>query len=196
MTSQSPYEGLPEDGWAAKTKRLISAHPLAVEEMVEVTRASWNHIFASRIGEFSIGSDILPRPQVMGFFLHELIALDFEARYPHQWRRDQKSSEKDLVFIPNDLFSTEIKTSSSKNKIFGNRSYAQVGESNKKSKSGYFLAINFGKFTGDVRPEVNLIRFGWLDHSDWVGQKAPTGQQAHLTTQAEQLKLITLYEVE
>lgn len=36
---------------------------------------------------------------------------------------------------------------------------------------------------------------GWLDHSDWVGQKSETGQQASLTKEARKNKLVVLYEI-
>jgi hypothetical protein len=62
-----------------------------------------------------------------------------------------------------------------------------------KKKYGYYLAINFGKFIGKKRPEINLIRFGWIDHDDWVGQAAATGQQAHLKADAEKYKLIRIF---
>ena len=190
----SPYDGVPPADWLDKTLELIEAHPLSVDEIVDGTLACWDQIFGSRIGSFAIGKDILPKPQIMGFLLHELIPLHFEAKYPKVWRRELTAAEKDLVYIPDQVFSTEIKTSSSKNKIFGNRSYAQPGEAAKKEKSGYYLGVNFGKFKGDVRPEIHLIRFGWLDHADWLGQHAQTGQQAHLDASAEKLKLAILYE--
>lgn len=47
----------------------------------------------------------------MGMFLHELIPLDFAARYPGIWRREQTANEKDLVYIPDADLSVEIKTS-------------------------------------------------------------------------------------
>jgi len=40
---------------------------------------------------------------------------------------------------------------------------------------------------------LTRIRFGWLDHSDWAGQVAPTGQQAHLSADVVQNKLITFF---
>ena len=45
--------------------------------------------------------------------------------------------EKDLVCLENDYFSTEVKTSSNKNQIFGNRSYAQESISDKKVKMDF-----------------------------------------------------------
>ena len=101
---------------------------------------------------------------------------------------------KTLFNIPNTDYSVEIKTSSDKAHIYGNRSYAQETSSAKKSKTGYYLAINFEKFSKQcARPKITLIRFGWLDHSDWIGQEAASGQQARLDAYVEQKKLVTLY---
>jgi len=38
-----------------------------------------------------------------------------------------------------------------------------------------------------------MIRFGWLDHTDWIGQKAATGQQSRLAPETYDLKFKTLY---
>jgi hypothetical protein len=57
------------------------------------------------------------------------------------------------------------------------------------------LTINFEKISSE-NPRIIRIQFGWLDHSDWVGQRSETGQQASLTKAAKENKLITLYEVD
>lgn len=191
----SPYHNLPVSRWEKRTLELIAAHPLNPNEIYDVVLSVWSNIFKSGIGTkpFRIGEDLLPRPQVMAFFLHELIPLEFSERYPGIWRREESSDEKDLVYVPDSSFSIEIKTSSSEGRIFGNRSYAQETTKGKKSKSGYYLAINFEKFPTKGRlPSVNLVRFGWLDHSDWIGQGAATGQQARLDPNVEKYKLLTL----
>jgi hypothetical protein len=128
----------------------------------------------------------------MAFFLHELIPLEFAQRYPGVWKREETVDEKDLVYIPNRLYSVEIKSSSSAGQIYGNRSYAQVTSSDKKEKAGYYIAINFEKFGLGRLPALTSIRFGWLDHTDWIGQKAASGQQAHIDTNAAQYKLLKL----
>lgn len=192
-----PYSGIPKKKWAEKTRALVDAHPLKQEEIVAVALGAWDAVFKSRIGphRFRIGRDLFPKPQIMGFFLHELIPLEFAVRYPKRWRGEHGAGEKDLVYIPDPDLSVEIKTSSHKTQVFGNRSYAQKASGSKKSKSGYYLAINFEKFGrhGSPRPEVTRIRFGWLDHTDWIGQAAATGQQAHLAPLSESRKLVTLY---
>lgn len=190
----SPYAGLPVSEWEKRTRQLIAEHPLDSREIYEVVHRVWGSIFDSKIGSkpFRIGGDIFPRPQIMAFLLHELIALEFAYRYPGVWRRDETADEKDLVYIPDEKYSIEIKTSSSAKSIFGNRSYAQETASAKKSKSGYYLAINFEKFSSAKRPEITMVRFGWLDHSDWIGQAAATGQQARLEPDVERYKLLRL----
>ena len=193
----SPYLGLPVDKWRSVTEELVQSHPLAKEELVEVTLACWDAIFATKIGgRAQIGVHIFPRPQIMGTFLHELIPLEFSDRYPGLWRREETAGEKDLVFVPDATHSIEIKTSSSKSKIFGNRSYAQHGELEKKDKSGYYLGINFDKFKSiGVRPSIHRIYFGWLDGSDWIGQAAPTGQQARLSKEIYGNKLLVIHPI-
>ena len=200
----SPYARLSPGKWYAKTEELLCAYPLTQEQIVEPILAAWDSIFDSKIGKHGvqIGKDIYPTPQIMASYLHELIPLEFAALYPGTWRGDEEAHEKDLVHIPDDRFSTEIKTSSDSKKIFANRSYAQKAtgrDKAKKDKSGYYLAINFEKFDrkrgGSQKPRIRRIRFGWLDHTDWKPQRMPTGQQASLYPASEQNKLIVLYEM-
>lgn len=181
--------------WQAKTLELIAMHPLDSSELYQIVLQVWADIFRSEIGSkpFRIGIELFPSPQIMGFFLHELIPLELEQRYPALWQRNQTSEEKDLIYLPDDTFSVEIKTSSSTRNIYGNRSYAQIGAVSKKRKSGYYLAINFQKFTPKItEPQITQVRFGWIDHDDWLGQASATGQQARLSPAVERYKLLTL----
>lgn len=146
MGTASPYNGLAPFEWAARTRELIAAYPLSLEDFVRATLEAWESIFESSIGGFYIGKDLFPKPQIMGFFLHELIPLKLAARFPNTWRTDKTADEKDLVYIPDPAFSAEIKTSSHPSQIFGNRSYAQESVKGKKAKSGYYLAVNSSHF--------------------------------------------------
>ena len=157
---------------------------------------SWLAAFGEPVNRtVVIGKHIFPKPQVMGFLLQELIGLELQSRHPGTWRGDEQAGEKDLVHVPDQSFSIELKTSSNPRHIYGNRSFAQKTAKGKKARSGYYLAVNFEKFgaKGTAQPSVLLIRFGWLDADDWVGQEAPTGQQAHLPTEVETGKLLELY---
>ena len=176
---------------------MVNAHPIGQDELVEVVLKAWNDIFVSQIGTkpFLIGQHIFPSPQIMAFLVHELIPLELSDRYPGIWRREERVDEKDLVYLPDDLYSVEIKASSSPRSIFGNRGYAQRGRSTRKSKSGYYLAVNFQKFNPSISdPRITRIRFGWLDHEDWLGQQAATGQQARLSRDADRYKMLVIYE--
>ena len=190
----SPYESLAFSDWKSKTSELVEAHPLGEDELVEVVIGVWESIFTSSIGSYVIGRDLFPTPQIMAFLIHELVPLELQHRHPGLWRGQKDSTEKDLVYIPDKLYSVEIKASSSNRRIFGNRSYAQKPSRSRKSKSGYYLAVNFQKFSVSPEPKITLIRFGWLDHEDWTGQVAPTGQQSSLARHVEGTKLQMLYE--
>ncbi|WP_419917159.1 ScaI family restriction endonuclease [Candidatus Poriferisodalis sp.] len=193
----SPYFGLDQNAWAAKTLELIEHHPANLDDLVAVVLSSWASIFQSSLGSgFRIGTHIFPRPQILGFLLHELVPLEFEHRFPGLWRRDASADEKDLVYVTNDSMSVELKTSSSSNQIFANRSYGQQNHTRvKKDKSGYYLAVNFERWDdADGLPSIRLIRFGWLDHSDWHSQEEASGQQASLPPIVENLQLLTVYE--
>ncbi|MBD1936757.1 ScaI family restriction endonuclease [Microcoleus sp. FACHB-68] len=191
----SPYSGLSVSEWLRVTQEIVERHPLSAEEIVDAVLASWESILDSRLGTkgFRIGKDIFPKPQIMGFLLHELIPLELAAKHPNNWRGDTSSSDKDLVYIPDDSFSIEVKTSSDPKHIYGNRSYAQGASKGKKGKSGYYLAVNFEKFSDTRNSSIRLIRFGWIDSNDWIGQKAATGQQSRLSSDVENYKLLQLY---
>ena len=100
-----------------------------------------------------------------------------------------------MVCLLNETYSFEVKTSSNRSHIFGNRSFAQESTKGKKAKEGYYLAVNFDGFAcgKTPQPRIRLVRFGWLDSSDWIGQVAETGQQSHLPPEVENGKLLRLY---
>lgn len=201
----SPYYGLElhdRRAVSAVTRELLGQHPLEATDVVSIVMAAWDAIFESNIGPGKIGVDLFPSPQVVGMFLHELVPLECRELLGDEWRADRTADEKDMVYIPNPAYSTEIKTSSSARNIYGNRSYGQQGrEIEKKKKSGYYIAVNFAKWEVDElrapispqKPRVQLIRMGWLDHTDWHAQVAQSGQQASLAPMTANTQLLTLY---
>lgn len=192
----SPYSNIPIDSWSKITDKLISEHPLEMKELVDIVLSVWESIFHSKFGTkgFEIGKDIFPKPQIMGFLLHELIPLELASRHPGEWHPDEQAHDKDLVYLPDPRYSIEVKTSSNPSSIFGNRSYAQESTDKKKSKSGYYLTVNYQKCSpGLERPKILLIKFGWLDAQDWIGQKSATGQQSRLPPDVATKKLSILY---
>jgi len=152
-------------------------------------------------GELQIGVDIFPSPQILGNYLHELIPVFLEKKYPGKWTRDLEKKDKDLVCVTDAQFSSEIKTSSNPNNIFGNASYGQEDSSNasSKTKDGYYIAVNFEKFNPKDKkfvPRIKKIRFGWLDHSDWHSQSASSGQAATISTAVRDNKLMLIYDAD
>lgn len=193
----SPYAGLGVEQWSTMTDELIAQYPLHMDELVQVVKLSWEGVFASEIGtkRFQIGKHIFPKPQIIAFFLHELIPLELTSRYPGIWRGEETAADKDVVYVPDNAYSMKIKASSHASQIYANRSYAQEGTKGKKSKSGYYLAVNFDKSAkGSPAPRLRKIRFGWLDHSDWLGQISERGQQARLSPEVNRSKLRLLFE--
>lgn len=183
--------------WALVTRRLLAGFPVSMPDLTKVVLASWEDIFHSRIGTrgYAIGTDIYPEPQIIAFLLHELIPLNLATTFPRKWLRGTGASQCDAVCVDDDDCSFEIKTSSSASGIFGNRSYAHISDKATKRRGSFFLAVNFGKFAArQARPEITLIRFGWLGASDWIGQRAESGQQARLTKEARAYKLKIIYE--
>ncbi len=197
----SPYENLPEIQWKETTKRLINDHPLSQDVLISTVLEAWDGILRTKIAnELQIGIDIFPTPQILGNYLHELIPVFLEKKYPGQWTRDIEKKDKDLVCVTNPYYSVEIKTSSNANNIYGNASYGQEDSANtsSKTKDGYYLAINFEKFIPSEKnfiPRIKKIRFGWLDHSDWHSQNASSGQAATISPIVRDNKLLLLYDV-
>jgi len=191
----SPYTNKEPDQWLPITTKLVNNHPLK-DKIVPIVLKSWDDIFISKIGSFSIGEEIFPSPQILSFLLHELVAHYLSLEFPTEYKVGVEKHEKDVHNIVNPSLGIEIKASSNKTQIFANRSYAQPAtEAEEKDKNGYYIAINFEKISKEnPHPKICLIRFGYLEHNDWVAQRSSTGQQARLKAEAYEGKLITLYQ--
>ena len=194
-----PYEGIEEQHWENVTVDLINKFPIPMDVIKEIVLDSWNEIFTitNSSHDFAIGKTIFPKPQILGFFLEEIITQKIHRLDPETWVPDPTGYSKDLENVVAPEFSVEIKTSSSLKNIYGNRSYGQRGFSAKKSKDGYYLAVNFEQFDKKnpllKRPEIRLIRFGYLNYTDWSSQASSTGQQARIPARIESVKLLPIY---
>lgn len=93
----SPYEGRPESQWSRITEQLVNDYPLELDDLVDAVLDAWDGILMSKIaGELQIGVDIFPGPQIMGNYLHELIPIMLERKFPGIWSRDRKRVIKTL----------------------------------------------------------------------------------------------------
>lgn len=172
---KSPYDGHDLQEWDNITKKIVEEYPISENDIVECVQDAWDKTKQTKIGDkLQIGVDVFPEPQVMGLFLHELIPVTLAEKYPKKFSKGKVKSEKDVVYSPDDSLSIEIKTSSDGTNLFGNRSYGQKNSENNsgKKKEGYYIGVNFEKYT-DVNhnPQIKKIRFGWIDHEDWIPQK-------------------------
>lgn len=191
----SPYARHPQSKWYSITEKLVAAFPLSSEVLVPIVHEAWNDIHSSSFGDTSlvIGKDIFLPAQATGVILERLIAVRLSKKVPG-WRGGDRKIEKDIVCVDELKFCFEIKTSSSKSGLYGNRSTGHRAVNRTKFRTGYYLVINY-KLPTEADPSKKIwnIRFGWIDDEDWVGQAKETGQQASIGTALARLKLITLF---
>ena len=177
---------------------LLDDHPLTIEQLVEACFMGWNSLLRSSISEADLrfDRDIFVDGRVIGNLLHFLVPYHLN-RVLGGWRKEQAKIDKDVVYIPDVGYSFEMKgTITGGYAVFGNRSYAQESDDpDKPDISGYFLALNYTKMDEDNpgNSTIARIRFGWLDKSDWTGQKESTGQRATPTLFARKHKLTELW---
>jgi hypothetical protein len=210
---ESPYLNKQESEWKNITLDLIENHPLTEQQIVDSIITSWKQIFDSKIGPLSIGKQIFPTPQIMSNILHELIPYNLAQVIGGDYRVGITKTEKDIVYEPDSSYSVEVKASSSKNDIFANRSYAQPSlDSDTKDKNGFYIGVNFEKFeinneeeyrqvefgneNNIIYPKITQIKFGYLEHTDWIPQKSAKGQQARLSKESKKYKMIKIYPLE
>ncbi|MDR0663064.1 MAG: ScaI family restriction endonuclease [Spirochaetaceae bacterium] len=185
----NPYENIPVEQWHEITRCLVEKHPLT-PVIVDLCLKSWQSILHGKINTYlnmqinEMGISL----QATGALPHDVIPVYISKNI--EGFRKGIGNEKDIVCEYDDFYSLELKTSSQKS-IYGNRSYTKSDSG--KSKTGYYLTINFEKIQ-ENEPKLLLIQMGWLNHSDWLGQKSETGQQAALTKEARDNKFIVLYK--
>lgn len=189
----SPYSGRPEDEWLDITHELVKRHPFNLKSILDASLSAWNTLWKTTVGAGPTSvalTDLNVPATVIGYFFEVILAAELALLYPDHWRGSQSKAEKDLVYLPDQSYSVEVKTSGQSGyRIFGNRSYAQRAERIdrvQKEKSGYYLTVNFFGQT------LTMLRFGWIDEDDWMPQAAPTGQMAGLPDTVYKYKLIAI----
>lgn len=185
----SPFDNLPKEDWVERRNELIEEHPLTLDEVKDLVLTSFQSLLKTRVGSkeesLKLFEDIDISAQVQGDFLEAIMSRELQNR-DSDWFHGSEA-EKDFIYEPKTYYSTELKTSGQEGvtKVFGNRSYAQKvqEEDAKKSKTGYYITVNYFK---DL---IYLIRFGWIDFTDWTGQSAESGQAATLSDETYKYKL-------
>ena len=106
-----PYEGIEEQHWENVTVDLINKFPIPMDVIKEIVLDSWNEIFTitNSSHDFAIGKTIFPKPQILGFFLEEIITQKIHRLDPETWVPDPTGYSKDLENVVAPEFSVEIK---------------------------------------------------------------------------------------
>ena len=140
----SPYMNHPESEWLEITNKLIEEFPLSSKVLVSIVESAWEDLYNYSFGNsgIKIGQDIFLPAQATGVILEKLIAVHLPNQYS-EWRGGKTKQEKDIVYTINDRYSFEIKTSSSKSGLFGNRSTGHRSDNRTKYRTGYYLVINY-----------------------------------------------------
>jgi hypothetical protein len=191
----SPYANKIPGDWSAVTQGLVAEFPLDTRTLVEVVKGAWHDLYSSQIGkaQLMIGRDVFLPAQATGVILERLIAHELKRR-DARWQSGVAKADKDVTFKDNPRYCFEIKTSSSKSGLYGNRSTGHRAEGRQKYRTGYYLVVNYKLPTPDDGTKwIWRIRFGWIDDEDWTGQAQPTGQQASVSREVARGKLITLF---
>lgn len=186
--TESPYKDKDKSEWLEITNQLVEEYPLSKEEILDISIICWNKLWTTKVAGIIDLNDVELPATVVGYFFQKLFAHELQSRFNGEWSGEQEKAHKDLVYISNEKYSTEMKSSGQLGyKVFGNRSYCQKSDIPSKAKAGYYITINFFDKT------LNLVSIGWIDKEDWKCQKAESGQAATLSKDTYTYKLIPLY---
>lgn len=147
------------------------------EILLKATFNAWKDIEQLTLGDFKIGRDFKPTGQLIGNLLHILIPKHMEL-LDKDFQIGTKKEDKDILWNKHSDFAIEIKTSSSKSGVYGNRSYPK-GD-NIKDKNSYYLIINYTNFDENANGYIHSIKVGYIRKEDWKAQDSETGQQSYL----------------
>src|SRR5271165_2570689 len=128
---------------ARTAQRRVHAHPLDGELLVETVLEAWEELLSAQTcSGVNLVCELGIAPRAIGDLLEKLIVRRLAATQPGVWRGEVSPQDKDAVCLLDDRYSFEIKTSSGSG-LAGNRCYVMPGSSSVKSKSGYYLVVNY-----------------------------------------------------
>lgn len=164
-------------------------HILPKQALLNVVNHSWKTLWTTRIGRLPLSSFNKLDAQVVGKFFQEIMMYNLYESDPYTWADPEKARNPklpDFVCISDPQYSFELKMCGQVGSrvVYGNRCSAQGFRSPAgKSRDGWMLTINYT----DTR--INLIRFGYIHGTDWIGQQSASGNAARLHPEAYQRKL-------
>jgi hypothetical protein len=169
---------------------MTTRHVLRHATLLNVIQRSWNTLWTTKVGRVPLHAFSMDA-QVIGKFFQELMTHELHAEDP-RWRHPdapRSSKDPDFVFTEDPAQSFELKMcgQAGGRAVFGNRcSSASFASPRGKSRDSWLLTINYT----DTR--INLVRFGFVLGSDWIGQVAASGNASrlHPAAYAEKLRVV------
>jgi hypothetical protein len=195
MTS-SPYAWQDKERWPEITDRLLASYPMRMEDLVIRCRDAFNGVFATVVGPLRTP---LAEVNLSGGARGGIIGGLFEHLFTQEvilnetgWRVGTQNKEPDLFYIADPVYSLELKTSSMNNTIWGASSKVhKTAGAVRKDGSGFYLVVNYDH---TPKPLITLIRFGWLDDTDWQGSKSAASASSRVIQAHAKLKLRVLFK--
>lgn len=165
-------------------------HILPHSTLLYVINSSWKTLWTTKVGRRPLHAFTIDA-QVVGKFFQEIMTHELHVHDPEMWMDPSKPRSPKLpdFVCTNPAYSFELKMCSQRGSrhVFGNRCSSQgYASPNGKSRDGWMLTINYT----DTR--INLIRFGYIHGSDWIGQPSASGNSAwlHPNVYASKLQVV------
>lgn len=164
-------------------------HILPKPVLLQVVNQSWKTLWTTRIGRQPLQAFPKLDAQVIGKFFQEIMMFHLYEMDPYVWADPDKARNPklpDFVCIKDPSQSFELKMCGQQGSrvVYGNRCSSHgYASPTGKSRDGWMLTINY------THTRINLIRFGYIHGTDWIGQKSASGNAARLHPDAYQQKL-------
>jgi len=155
-------------------------HILPKQVLLNTVNQSWKTLWTTRIGRQPLHAFQKLDAQVIGKFFQEIMMYSLYEHDPYTWADPEKARNPklpDFVCVKDPKHSFELKMcgQSGSRVVYGNRCSSQGFKSPVgKSRDGWMLTINY---TGT---RINLVRFGYIHGTDWIGQASSSGNSARL----------------
>lgn len=162
----------------------MSRHVLSHRILSKVIHASWKALWTVKVGRIPL-HQLNIDAQVVGKFFQELMLMELHAEDP-RWMPPDGTKDPDFVFAEDPSQSFELKMCGQPGSrvVYGNRcSSAAYVSPRGKSRDSWLLTINYT----DTR--INLIRFGYVLGTDWIGQVSASGNSSRLNKDVYATKL-------
>lgn len=166
----------------------MTMHLLRHDTLLHVIQNAWNTLWKTDVGGKSL-RQLHVDAQVIGKLFQELMHWELHAADPTTWQHPdapRKRGDPDFVCTKDPLQSFELKMCGQpgSTRVFGNRCSSHgFASKHGKSRDCWLLTINY------TDERINLVRFGHVLGSDWVGQASASGNAARLKNEVYDTKL-------